>query len=46
MASVRSCNEDFLFEDDFDAILGMLEESEEFEDYLDVAVEEVSIKML
>ena len=42
MAAVgtSTCSTDFLFGDDFDAIFEALEENEEFEDYLEVVVEE------
>ena len=41
--AVGTSSTDFLFEDDFDAISEASEEDEEFEDYLKVVVEEVSV---
>ena len=43
MAAVGTSSTDFLFGDDIDAIFEALEEDEEFEDYLEVVVEEVSV---
>ena len=45
MAVVGTSSSDFLFGDDFDAIFEALEEDEEFEDYLEVVVEEVNARV-
>ena len=42
MAAVGTSSTDFLFGDDLDAIFEALDEDEEFEDYLEAVVEEVS----
>ena len=43
MAAIGTSIIDFLFGDDFDAIFKALYEDEEFEDYLEAVVEEVSV---
>ena len=43
MAVVGTSITDFLFGDDFDVIFEALHEDEEFEDYLEAVVEEVSV---
>ena len=43
MPAVGTSSADFLFGDDFDAIFEALDEDEEFEDYLEAVVEEVSV---
>ena len=45
MAVVGTSSSDFLFGDDFDAISEVSEEDEEFEDYLEVVVEEVNARV-
>ena len=42
MAAVGTSSTDFLFGEDLDAIFEALDEDEEFEDYLEAVVEEVS----
>ena len=43
MAAVGTSSTDFLFGEDFDSIFDALDEDEEFEDYLEAVVEEVSV---
>ena len=42
VSAVGTSSTDFLFGDDLDAIFEALDEDEEFEDYLEAVVEEVS----
>ena len=43
MVAVGTSSTDFLFQDDFDALFEALGQDEEFEDYLEAVVEEVSV---
>ena len=43
MAAVGTSSTDYLFGDDFDAIFEVLDEDEEFEGYLEVVVEVLSV---